>query len=137
MTRPFQHIDVERRGDVFCVRLRQLRLEEAAIYELFTELRSLVTSDGCRKMALSLGPQSPECLYSIFLAKLITLQRVLREHDGELLLCQASDDVHAIFESCCLDRLFHFLPDFEAAVAHWAQGVRSESQIDTPDRVPN
>jgi len=121
MTRPFRYIDVELRGDVFCVRLRQPRLEEPAIYELSTELRSLVTSDGCRKMALSLGPQSPECLYSIFLAKLINLQRVLREHGGELTLCQAPRDVLDIFEACSLDRLFYFLPDFDAAVAHWTK----------------
>ncbi|HEY7158729.1 MAG TPA: STAS domain-containing protein [Gemmataceae bacterium] len=116
-----RHIDVERRGDVFCVRLRQPRLEEAAIYELSAELRDLVTNDGCRTMALSLGPESPECLYSIFLAGLITLQRVLREHGGELMLCHAQPDVRDIFKACGLDPLFHFLPDFEAAVAHWTK----------------
>ena len=116
-----RHIDVERRGDVSCVRLHQPRLEEAAIYELSAELRDLVTNDGCRKMALSLGPESPECLYSIFLAGLITLQRVLREHGGALILCHVQSDVRDIFKSCGLDPLFHFLPDFEAAVTHWTK----------------
>jgi hypothetical protein len=121
MTRPYRHIHVEQRGEVFCVRLRQPRLNEPMVYELSGELRGLVTQDGCRKMALSLGPDSPECLYSVFLAKLITLQRVLREHDGELIICDAKPVVSDIFEACCLDQLFDFLPDFDDAVTHWTK----------------
>jgi anti-anti-sigma factor len=116
MTRPYRHIEVERRGEVFCVRLHHPRLDEPAIYELAGELRALVADEGCRKMALSLGPHAPECLYSVFLAKLITLQRVLREHGGELVLCHVQPVVRDIFAACCLEQLFHFLPDFEAAV---------------------
>src|SRR5215472_13624107 len=119
MSRPYRFIEVERRGDVFCVRLRQTRLDEMMIHELAGELRSLVLDDACRRMALSLGPGSPECLYSVFLAKLISLQRVLREHEGELVLCQVQPEVRHIVEACCLERLFQFLPDFDAAAAHW------------------
>jgi anti-anti-sigma factor len=119
MTRPYRYIDVDCRGEVWCVRLRQPRLDEPSIYEATGELRNLVTHDSCRKMALSLGPESPECMYSIFLARLITLQRVLREHDGELVLCHAQPEVHDIFAACSLDQLFHFLPDFDAALAYW------------------
>ncbi len=121
MTRPYRFIDVERRGDVWCVRLRHPRLDEPSIYEATGELRNLVTGDGCRKMALSLGPESPECLYSVFLARLITLQRVLRENQGELILCHVQPDVRDIFGACALDPLFHFLPDFDAAMTHWSQ----------------
>ena len=119
MTRPHRLIHVERRGDVFCVRLHPSRLDEAMIHELSDELRGLVTNEGCRKMALSLGPESPECLYSVFLAKLITLQRVLREHDGELVLCHVQPAVRDIFEACRLEELFAFQPDFNAAVTYW------------------
>lgn len=119
MTRLHRLIHVEQRGDVFCVNLLQTRLDEPMIHELSDELRELVARGGCRRMALSLGPESPECLYSVFLAKLITLQRVLREHDGELVLCHVRPAVRDIFEACCLDRMFTFLPDFEAALAHW------------------
>jgi anti-anti-sigma factor len=120
MTRPYRHIEVERRGEVFCVRLRQARLDEPTIYELAGELRELVTEEGCRKMALSLGPDSPECMYSVFLAKLISLQRVLHEQGGELILCHVQSLVRDIFAACCLENLFCFRPDFEAAIAHWA-----------------
>lgn len=123
MCRPKRYLQVERRGEVFCVRLSQPRLEEAQIYEMGAELRALVTEEGCRKMALSLGPESPECLYSVFLAKLISVQRVLREHGGELVLCQVQRVVRDIFVACGLDNLFAFLPDFEAAVTRWEHTV--------------
>jgi hypothetical protein len=119
VTRPYRYIEIEHRGDVFCTRLRQTQLDELMIHELAGELRGLVLEDGCRKLALSLGPESPQCLYSVFLAGLITLQRVLNEHEGGLVLCHVSPPVHEIFEACGLEQMFHFLPDFDAAVAYW------------------
>jgi anti-anti-sigma factor len=119
MIRLQHYIDIERRGDVYCVRLCQTRLDEPMIHELAAELRGLVAEGACRKLALSLGPEAPQCLYSMFLAKLITLQRLLREQQGELVLCHAQPTVRRIFEACCLDQLFQFVPDFEAAVAHF------------------
>jgi hypothetical protein len=117
--KPSRLIEVERRGDVFCTCLRRQRLDEPEIVELADQMLGLVRHEGCRKLALSLGPGPPEFLYSVFLAKLIKLQRVLREQGGELVLCHAGPEVHNIFEACCLDNLFLFLPDFDAAVAHW------------------
>ncbi len=121
MTRPYHYIEVERRGDVFCTRLRQKHLDEPMIHEMAGELRQLVADESCHLMALSLGPEAPECLYSVFLAKLITLQRILREKQGELVLCHVSPPVRSIFATCCLDQLFHFEPDFDAAIAYWAK----------------
>lgn len=121
MTRPYRFLDVERRDDVFCTRLRKTQLDELMIHDLGGEFHRLVIDDGCRKLALSLGPDAPECLYSVFLAKLITLQRELREHQGALLLCYASPSVREIFAACALDQLFEFVPDFDAAVMHFAQ----------------
>lgn len=121
MTRPYRFLNVERRGDVFCTRLRQTQLDELMIHELADEFRRLIDDDGCRKLALSLGPDAPECLYSVFLAKLIALQRELREHQGALVLCHASPPVREIFAACALDQLFHFVPDFDAAVTQFAQ----------------
>jgi anti-anti-sigma regulatory factor len=128
MTRPYHYIDVERRGDVFCTRLRQSQLDEPMIYELAGELRQLVTDESCRKLALSLGPQAPEFLYSVFLAKLITLRRVLHEQEGELVLCYVSPPVRSIFATCCLEGLFRFLPDFDAAVAYWTKEHQAVSE---------
>ena len=112
----YKHIRVERHGDVFCVRLRHTRLEENEIHQLGSELIDLCEQQGCRKLALSLGPQPPDCLYSVFLAKLMTLQRRLAEMGCALLLCEVSPEVQAIFQVCHFAEYFRFVPDFDAAV---------------------
>jgi anti-anti-sigma factor len=117
MERPFRHIDVECAGDVHCVRLRQSKLEETALYELADELQSLVEDDGCRKMLLSLGPAEPQFLYSVFLAKLVTLQRRLQGNGGALKLSDVAPETVKIFDACRLTPLFEFVPDRAAGIA--------------------
>jgi hypothetical protein len=119
MSQPHRFIAVERRGDVCCVRLRCNRLEEPEIYELANELLALI-DEGCRQLALSLGPDRPDCIYSVFLAKLMTVQRVLGERGGALVLCEVSPVTRTVFAASRLDEQFQFLPDFDAAVAHFA-----------------
>src|SRR5262249_54399408 len=113
----YRQIDVERAADVFCVRLRQQRLDESAIHELRQELIALVKQEGCRKLALSLGPESPDCLYSVFLAALVTVRRVLVEHGGTLLLHDVSPDTLGVFQTCQLHDHFQFAADLPAAIA--------------------
>jgi hypothetical protein len=36
-------------------------------------------------------------------------------------LCHARPAVREIFAACCLEQLFHFLPDFEAALTRWTK----------------
>ncbi len=117
-----RHITVERRGEVFCVRLRRPRLNEPDMYQFADEVIELVSRDGCRRLALSLGPEPLDCMYSVFLAKLITIQRKLREYDGEMVLCEVPSMVMPIFEATKLDTQFHFVPDFAAATSRWAHG---------------
>jgi hypothetical protein len=117
MDQPWKHIDVEQRGDVSCVRLRTRRIDEPDMCDLANELITLGQSQGCKKVALSLGPCAPECLYSVFLAKLMTVQRRLTERGSSLVLCEASPDVQAVFDACQFTEYFQFLPDFDAAVA--------------------
>jgi hypothetical protein len=119
MESAYRHLDVLRRGDVFCVRLRAHRIPEEQIPELAAELIDLAAREGCRKLALSLGPRAPECLYSVFLAKLMAVQRVLAGHGCGLVLCEAGPAVRAIFEACRLDEQFRFAADFDAAAANW------------------
>ena len=116
MDRTYRTIDVLPRADVFCVRLRSLRMVENELYELSGELSALINEDGCRKLALSLGPGAPECLYSVFLAKLIALQRQLGEKGGRMVLCEVSPEVRAIFDACQLGQQFHFAADFDEAL---------------------
>jgi anti-anti-sigma factor len=113
----FKHIAVEQRGDIFCVSLRKHQMDEADVLAMIDELLDLVDDWGCRKMALSLGPGAVECLYSVFLAKLVTLRRHLLESDGQLRLCDASPETIGVFRACHLDDYFDFLPDQAAALA--------------------
>jgi hypothetical protein len=117
MSQPWKHIDVEQRGDVMCVRLRNSRIDESEIPNLTNELIDAGSPPGCKKVALSLGPRPPQCLYSVFLAGLMSVQRRLAEKGCPLLLCEAAPEVVAIFKACRLAEHFHFVPDFEAAVA--------------------
>jgi len=120
MSEPYRLIAVERRENVCCVRLRRTRLEEMEIYDLANELLG-VADEGSPNVALSLGPDGPACMYSVFLAKLMTVQRVLGERGGELVLCEVSPVTRTAFTASRLDEKFQFLPDFDAAVAHFAR----------------
>jgi anti-anti-sigma factor len=116
----YRQIEVERAGDVCCVRLRQHRMDESALHELGRELTHLVTEGAARRLALSLEHVSPDCLYSVFLAKLVTVRRTLQEHGGALKLCGVTPDTVGVFEACQLKSYFDFAPDLAAAVTAWA-----------------
>jgi hypothetical protein len=118
MTNPWRHIDVEARGSLRCVRLRHLRFEEKQIEELAQEILATGNAEGCTTVALSLGPRPPECLYSVFLSKLISIQRRLNDAHRQLVLCEAGPEVQAIFAACKLTDIFTFVADFDAATAN-------------------
>jgi hypothetical protein len=117
MDRLFRHIQVERKKDVFCVRLSSQQMTESDILEMADEVISLIADQGCRKMALCLGPGELEVLYSVFLAKLLMIRRRLMELGGRLKLCDASPETVEVFEACHLKTHFDFVPDQAAAVA--------------------
>jgi hypothetical protein len=117
MERPFRHIIVERKQDIFCVRLRQSRMDETDILEMADELAGLINDQGCRKMAFSLGPNQIECLYSVFLAKLVMARRLLAEHAGRLKICEATPETIDVFQACHLKEYFDFVPDQATAIA--------------------
>lgn len=120
MDRPYRHIAVERAGDVHCVRLTHAKLDENGLYELNDDMNQLVGEDGCTKLVLSLGPEEPQFLYSVFLAKLVGVQRKLQTKGGGLKLCDVGPDTRAIFDACRLTPLFTFYTDRAAAVAAFA-----------------
>src|SRR5436189_6279077 len=97
MNRPFQQIQVEQHGAVCCVRLRHQQLDERGLEELGTEIARLIDEDGCSKMVLVLGPEDPLCLYSVFLAKLVNLQRRMEGRGGSLVLAQLSSVTQKLF----------------------------------------
>src|SRR5437016_3897963 len=97
---PQGHLDIERLGEVFVARLRKRRLDEPAILEMANELAQLITEQGCCKLVLSLGPDTPELLYSVFLAKLVMVHRLLSERGGALKLCDLTPQCRDVFEAC-------------------------------------
>jgi hypothetical protein len=113
----FRFINVERRDDVCCIRLKKTRLEENEIQLLGQELIELCEKDGCRKLALSLGPEPPDCLYSVFLAKLIAVRNAIQRQRGQMVLCDLSPVAYSVFEACLLHREFTFADNLASAIA--------------------
>lgn len=117
----YHHIQVETEDGVCKVRLTKARLEEAEIHQLGDELLALAQTAGCSRIILSLGPQPPDCLYSVFLAKLITVRNATRKHGGELVLCNLTPLAYSVFEACQLHREFTFRSDTASALSFFTQ----------------
>lgn len=120
MSPPLRHITAAQLGDVTCIALKKHRLSEDEVLRMTDEVIGLIDG-GCRKLVFSLGPGALECLYSVFLAKLVMFQRLLRERGGAMKLCDLTPEVRGVFEACGLQELFDFAPDGESAVAAFAK----------------
>lgn len=116
-----RHITCTRQGDVCCVRLKHARLEENEIQQLGDEILSLFEDGTCRNLALSLGPETPYCLYSVFLAKLVAIRNALAKLGGSMVLCDVAPNAYDVFEACQLNREFVFVADIPAALEHFRQ----------------
>jgi hypothetical protein len=121
MGKALKHMTLDRKGDVFCIHLNSHRMQEADILEMADEAVDLIHNQGCRKMALSLGPGELECLYSVFLAKLVMIRRNLAEHGGRLKIFDATSDTLGVFEACHLRDYFDFVPDEATAMDQFAK----------------
>ncbi len=116
MSRPYEFIAFERNGEVFCVRLQRPRIADHEMEDLGAELARLIDDENCRKMVLNLGPEEPECLISVLLAKLINLARRLAHLGGALALAQTSTHTRTIFRAAGIEKFFHFYPDQASAL---------------------
>ena len=112
----YSYLLVESFGDVACARLVRTRLEEMEILEMGDELVHLAQHG---KVILLLGPERPDFLYSVFLAKLISVRNTARRQGGELVLCQVNPITFSVFEACHLDRAFVFRPTLDEALGFW------------------
>ncbi len=125
MARPYRFISFARAGDIFCVSLQRPDIPEDSLEELGAELARLVDEENGRKIVMNLGPEEPECLFSVFLAKLIQLQRRLEGLGGKLVLAHASAAVRSIFAAAGIETFFAFHPDQQSAV----QALRSPAGV--------
>ena len=112
----YQYITFERTGEVLCARLQNPRVADQDMEDLGAELVRLVDVEKGEKIVVCLGPDEPDCLISVFLAKLISLQRRLGSSGGELALAHVSEHTRGIFVAAGIEKLFHFYPDQESAV---------------------
>src|SRR5262245_8807037 len=113
-----RHISVTREQDVICVRLKHSRLEENEIHVVGDEILDACNEPNCQ-VALSLGPGTPYCLYSVFLAKLVSIRNAILKLGGRMVLCDVSPNTYDAFEACQLHKEFHFIADFPAAIAYF------------------
>ena len=116
----YRLIQVERRDSVFCIRLKNTRLEETEIQEFGEEMVALSDHLGCRYLALSLGPQTPHCIFSIFLSRLVAIRNAYQKLAGGFVLCEVGPQTYSAFSACRLEGEFVFLPDFDSAVRYFA-----------------
>ena len=121
MDRPYKQIEVERQGEIYVVRLRHTQLDESGLDDFSADIARLLDEDGCRKLIMILGPQDPLCLYSVFLAKLVNLQRRLAAAGGALVLAGLSETSQRIFQVAGLHKYFHICPDSDKAVEALSQ----------------
>ena len=116
MTRTYTLVDYSSQGDAVIVSPRKTRLDENEILTFTDELRNVANQPGCRKLILRLGPHPVECLYSVFLARLVTLQRALVIQNIALILAEMHPDSLEIFRACMLDKYFLFADSLQAAL---------------------
>jgi anti-anti-sigma factor len=110
-----RYIDVERDGDVHCIRFRDHNMDEPSIRAMSDEVETMILKDGCRKLVISLGPL--RCLYSVLIARLIKLRQAMAAQAGRLKLCDVTPESMNVFASCQLQDYFEFTKDRASAIA--------------------
>jgi hypothetical protein len=130
MNRPYQFIAFVRKDNVFCVRFQQLIVPDHQLDDLSAELGRLIDEENARWMILNLGPEEPDCLLSVFLAKLINLQRRLESIDGSLSLAHVSEHTRLIFRLAGIEKLFQFYEDEGDALNAIGRPEHGDVQLD-------
>src|SRR4051794_9019252 len=98
MQHTYKYFNVEPHGLTCVVRLLSLRLDESELDPMGAELARLLDVDGYKNVVLSLGPEDPDCLQSVFLAKLLNLKKRLDQAGGSLLLTDLSEHTREILQ---------------------------------------
>ncbi|HUT11329.1 MAG TPA: STAS domain-containing protein [Thermoguttaceae bacterium] len=112
----YQRLDVNEVGEVTVVRFRDQKIiEDINIQELGRELFRLVEVENRGKLLLNFS--SVDFLSSAALGKLITLDKKVKTHGGELKLSNIRPEIHEVFVITKLDRLFDIKEDEADALA--------------------
>jgi len=89
-------------------------LDDTNIQEIGEELFDLVDKDYKTKLLLNF--ENVEYLSSAALGKLITLNKKIREEDGQLKLCGIKPQIYEVFKITKLNKLFDIYDDDEKAL---------------------
>jgi hypothetical protein len=116
MDMKFHQLDVVKRGDIFCVRLKKRNMTEPDLHQFGEEVAELIAEHGCRKLALALGKERLDCLQSMFIGKLNMIRKLLLEQKGHMRLCEVAPLNFDVLRVCKITDLIETLPDTDAAV---------------------
>jgi anti-sigma B factor antagonist len=106
---------VEPVNDITVVTFKDKKiLDEAVIQDVGDELFDLV--DKQYKTKLLLNFENVEYLSSAALGKLITLNKRVKEENGELKLCNIIPEIFEVFRITKLNRLFEIYDEMEQAL---------------------
>jgi anti-sigma B factor antagonist len=115
-TTAMRHLDLNTVGDVTVVRFRDRKIiEDINIQELGQELFRLVETDGRTRLLLDFS--TVDFLSSAALGKLITLDKKMKAHGGELKLANIREEIYEVFAITKLNRLFDIRKDEAEALA--------------------
>jgi anti-anti-sigma regulatory factor len=112
----YKYFEVEGRGPTCVVRLLPVRYDESLLDPMGAELARLLDVEGYRNIVLSLGPEDPDCLQSVFLAKLLNLKKRLEQGGGALCLTDLSEHTRHILQVVGLEKHFRCCENVEAAL---------------------
>lgn len=112
-TRRLEVVDVK---GVTVVRFLERRiLDELSIQEIGDELFGLVEQQGKSKILLDF--QDVDFLSSAALGKLITMDKKVKNHGGQLMLCGIHPEIYKVFEITRLCEVFEIRPSHVEAIA--------------------
>ena len=115
MAKEHKRIEVQQVASAAVVRFVDRKiLDETNIQEIGQELFDLVDEEGARNLVLNF--ESVEYLSSAALGKLITLNKKVKQADGQLKLCAIKPPIFEVFVITKLNKLFDIYETQAAAL---------------------
>ena len=116
MEQPSSHLKIKRSDSISVVEFADRKiLEELSIQEIGEELDALVESEPGVKLLLNF--KNVDHLSSAALGMLITLNKKIKERDGDLKLSDINRQIFEVFKITKLNRVFDIHDNAEDAMA--------------------
>jgi anti-sigma B factor antagonist len=115
--RSLRTVRVEQIGDVWLARFQNSSLDDEWVQTLGDEVGQLIEREGARKVVFQFGDLN--CLFSVLLGKLISLNKLIESKGGRLKLANVSPEVREVFQVCHVEDQFRFAPSMQSAINDW------------------